>query len=163
VIQCPQKLHSTHTHTHTQSLREKGERRTQILTLTSYSTPKCCSVISLLALLNRNFCSMTPCVSKCLCQSFLSFFLYYSSVFSFIIFWLFFWQMYALQIFGLSCGTFVCLKVDGQHLPKLMQTKCWVVKLANDYCLFAQIMAECFGFTIETLYNCNSDRDNCEF
>jgi len=94
---------------------------------------------------------MTPCVSKCLCQSFPSFFLYYSSVFSFIIFWLFFWQMYALQIFGLSCGTFVCLKVDGQHLPKLMQTKSWVAKFANDYCLFAQIMAECFGFTIETL------------
>jgi len=59
--------------------------------------------------------------------------------------------MYALQIFGLSCGTFVCLKVDGQHLPKLMQTKSWVAKLANDYCLFAQIMAECFVCTIETL------------
>jgi len=75
-------LKCTHTHTHTHKylyaqIPKKRRKPTQILTVTSVSTPKCCSVISLLALLNRNFSSMTPCVSECLCQSFLSFFFFF--------------------------------------------------------------------------------------
>lgn len=130
---------STQMHTHTHKylyaqIPKKRRKPTQILTVTSVSTPKCCSVISLLALLNRNFSSMTPCVSECLCQSFLSFFFFFLANVCTADFWL------ILRDFCVSLSWW-------PTFAKLIQMKTSVAKLTNDYSLFAQIMAKCFGFT----------------